>query len=64
MSVPINLRFMPADAFGGNTLKALLPSILVSAQVVRSIAFNSPPDFLQTRSNSPSKHHKLANKIL
>ena len=36
----------------------------MTAQVVRSIAFSSPPAFLQTLSNKPSKHQRFANKIL
>ena len=47
-------------ASGGMTLGALLPSIWVKAEVVRSNAFISPPLFLPSRSRTQPKHQRLA----
>ena len=60
VSSPSSLRFIPTDAAGGSTLNALLPSIFVTAQVVRIMAFNSPPDFLHTAFNNGRKHQRFA----
>ena len=48
LSCPSSLRFIPTEAAGGITLNALPPCIFVTAQVVRIIAFSSPPEARHT----------------
>ena len=56
-------RLTPTEASGGRTLFAGLPCICVTAQVVRTRAFSSPPMSRVARSSAGLNSQRFANTM-